>query len=99
MMILSFFLLFLVNIQSLLATDTCSVKVDISQICLQEDGMYMTYNGKTVPISSLEFIGGEYVAKTPDGIIEDILGLWWCYNCRNYNSKFDKHCIYCGKPR
>ncbi len=82
------------------AGDLCRVRVNPSEILVREDGMYhVCKNRHLIPISGLQFEAGSYTATVPRGGIEDVFGVWWCYNCQNWNSKFDHSCQYCGCPR
>ena len=82
-----------------LVKDFCKMKVDLSDISFQKNGMYCLLENSPVKISSLQCKNGEYTAITSKGIVEDVLGVWWCYNCRHWNSKFDSICAFCAHPR
>jgi len=100
--ILAAYFLFLVTIPFLATAEQkepSTIKVDVSQICLRENGMYIIYNGCPFQVLSLKFENGEYIAETKQAVSEGIFGAWWCYNCQHYNSRFDSHCVYCGAPR
>jgi hypothetical protein len=75
------------------------MEVSLSDVLIHEDGMFLHKNKQIVQISSLQFENGAYTATIPAGIAEDFFGTWWCYNCQNWNSKFDAACHYCGKPK
>jgi len=75
------------------------IRVDISEICFQADGMYYCWNGSTFEISSLEFENGEYRIILSNDIIEKIFGIWYCKHCNRMNSKYDTACYYCKRPK
>lgn len=81
------------------SVEECRVKIHISELSFQEDGMHYVCNGASIPITVLEYGGDGYMATMPKGVAEDILGIWWCYTCQNWNSRFDFSCIYCGGKR
>lgn len=78
----------------------CKIQVDLSDISLQQDGVYyIPSKGPAIKVDALQFENGSYVITAPKNIIEDVLGIWWCYKCQNYNSRFSPNCAYCGNPR
>lgn len=80
--------------------DLCTIQVNPSDIFLQHDGMYyIPQTGSAIKVTTLQFDKGTYIVTAPKTIIEDVLGVWWCYNCQHYNSKFSLNCMYCGIPR
>jgi hypothetical protein len=77
----------------------CRMKVNLSDLFIQEDGMYLRRDQHCIQILELQFENGSYTATAPMGIAEDVFGMWWCYNCQHWNSKFRDNCFYCGKSR
>ncbi|HEX2582813.1 MAG TPA: hypothetical protein VHL30_01720 [Chlamydiales bacterium] len=83
-----------------LTENLCRIKVNHSDLLIQDDGMYyLCKNRYLIPISGVQLEDGSYIATAPKGLIEDVFGIWWCYNCQNWNSKFDISCQYCGRPK
>lgn len=78
----------------------CKMKVSYSKIVVLENGIYYRdRNQDLVPLTGVHFEDGVCMAIAPKSIFEDLFGVWWCYQCQNWNSRFDLACIYCGGPR
>lgn len=82
------------------SSNLCKIEVDPQAIFFHSDGMeFFLTQKRSIRFQDLYFEKGKYIAKIERGIIEDILGVWYCYNCQNWNSRFDDFCMYCGEPR
>jgi len=80
--------------------NTCNIHVDISDLSFQDDGIYYIPSyGPVSKVLALHCKTDHYIAVVPKSIIDDVFGVWWCWNCRHYNSKFDTACVFCGMPK
>ena len=58
------------------STKLAEMKVNLSEISFQRNGMYyLSKNHLPIPIVLLRFEDGQYIAFTPKGIIEDFFGV------------------------
>jgi len=81
-----------------LRDETSKMKVDLAEISFQKDGMYWFLKNQPIKILALQCENGTYTAIVPKNIVEDVLGVWRCF-CGWYNSRFDHHCVRCGRRR
>ena len=80
--------------------NVCKIDIDLSEVFFQNNGMFLRcFPNTLVESTALHYEKGKYIASVPRSIIEDIFGVWWCYDCQNWNSRFDTACFYCGRPR
>lgn len=81
----------------LLANPAVKMQINPKRIICENDVIYYVLDSQdAIPIDSIQLENGRYVATAQT---DHFAGIWWCYNCQRWNSRFTNVCFYCGKER
>lgn len=78
--------------------EVLSNQTEESYISFEERGMFYHYRGEKIPVSKLEYLEAGYQMQIKPDLAE-MLGIWICYSCHYWNTKFENLCARCGQPR